>query len=557
MRRLLLSVGMGLLASLSYSQVICTVEEPVAIAGPKNFTYTNGWAADLTNPANAVLDTVVMADDSLACSAITNNISGNIALIWRGTCEFGAKALAAENAGAIAVIIVNNIAGAPIDMGAGASGGSVTIPVIMISQADGLAMRSQIVNGTPVIAFIGNKTGYYDDDLGMVNTNVLRTNGNGIPVQLAQNASEFSTVVGAWVYNYGNNDQTNITLNAKVNNGADVYDETSTAFSLVSGDSAYISFPDFSLASYPVGDYTLVYTLNYGVTDEYSNDNTVTTDFFINDSIYSLCRLNAQKMPISDGGVRPNPNNSTYSSCIVFVNDNGSRLGAAGIYFNASTSTADSLTGQEINVIAYQWDDQFTDLNDPNLGFTAITEIASGSYYYAANEQNVPKYQPFTTPVLLEDGQRYLFCAQTFNTDVFLGYDTDSKYTLNENNDLQPLYPVESDGTFSAGGFEGGDVPAIAVRIFDAADLSVNENVIEAASFPNPAKDLITVKVNANGNAALTVTDLSGRIVSSEDVVIANGQFKFNVSAYKAGTYVFTLAYADGMSSQFKVVVTK
>lgn len=557
MRKLLLSVGMGFFASLSYAQVIFTVEEPAAIAGPKNFTYTSGWAADMTDPANSVLDTVILAEDSLACATITNNVSGNIALVWRGTCEFGAKALEAQNAGAIAVIIVNNIPGAPIAMGAGAVGGSVTIPTVMISQADGLAIHNQLMNGQSVIAFIGNKTGYYDDDLGMTNENVLRTNGTGIPVQLAQNGTEFSTTLGAWVYNYGVNDQTGITLRATVNNGADVYDETSNSFSLVSTDSAYISFPDFSLASYPVGNYTLTYTIEYGVTDEYTNDNTIAIDFYINDSIYSLCRLDAQKMPVSDGGIRPNPNNSTYSSCIVFVNDNGSRLGAAGMYFNASTSTADSLTGQEINVIAYQWDDQFTDLNDPNLGFTAITEIASGSFYYAANEQNVPKYQAFSAPIILEDGQRYLFCAQTFNTDVFLGYDTDSKYTLNEANDLQPLYPVESDGTFSAGGFEGGDVPSLAVRIFDAADLSVNENVIEASSYPNPAKEMITVKVNASGVAALTVTDLSGRVVANEDISIVNGQFKLNVAAYKAGTYVFSLAYADGMSSQFKVVVTK
>lgn len=557
MRKLLLSVGMGLFASLSYAQVIFTVEEPAAIAGPKNFTYTSGWAADMTDPANSVLDTVIMAVDSLACAPITNDVAGNIALVWRGTCEFGAKALEAQNAGAIAVIIVNNIPGAPIAMGAGAVGGSVTIPTVMISQADGLAIRSQLMNGTDVIAFIGNKTGYYDDDLGITNENLLRTNGTGIPVQLAQNASEFTTSLGAWVYNYGVNDQTGITLRATVNNGANVYDQTSSSFSLVSTDSAYITFPDFSLASYPVGNYTLTYTVDYGVTDEYTNDNTVAIDFYINDSIYSLCRLNAQNMPVSDGGIRPNPNNSTFSSCIVFANDNGSRLGASGIYFNASTSAADSLTGQEIYVIAYQWDDQFTDLNDPNIGFTAITEIASGSYYYASNDQNIPKFQPFTTPIVLEDGQRYLFCAQTFNTDVFLGYDTESKYLLNEANDLQPLYPVESDGTFSAGGFEGGDVPSIAVRVFDAADLTVNENLIEATSYPNPAKEMITVKVNANGTAALTVTDLSGRVVSNEDVSIVNGQFKLNVAAYKAGTYVFSLAYADGMSSQFKVVVTK
>ena len=36
--------------------------------------------------------------------------------------------------------MVNNVAGGPITMGAGADGGSVTIPSIMISQADGEAL---------------------------------------------------------------------------------------------------------------------------------------------------------------------------------------------------------------------------------------------------------------------------------------------------------------------------------------------------------------------------------------------------------------------------------
>lgn len=558
MKKMLLSFGLALFSAFSYSQVIFTVEEPAPIAGAKNFTYTTGWAADMNNPANAVLDTVVLANDSLACSALTNGneLAGQIALVYRGTCEFGAKALAAQNAGAIAVIIVNNIAGAPIAMGAGAVGGSVTIPTVMISQADGDAIHDAMEAGDEVIVFIGNKSDYYADDLGFYAKDVLRVNGNGIPSLLAQSASEFTTEIGGWVYNYGSNDQTNITLNVTVNNGADVYDETSAAFSLLSGDSAYITLPDFSMASYPAGDYTMVYEVSNGVTDEYINDNTVNIPFYINDSIYSLCRLDAQKMPVSDGGIRPNPNNNSYSSCIVFSNANGSRLAAAGMYFNASTATDDSLTGQEIEITAYRWDDAFTDLNDANYAFTSLNAMASGNYYFESNDQNIPKYQAFTEPFVMEDNQRYLFCATTYNTSVFLGYDTETSYLLNEGNDLQPLYPVESDNAYSSG-FEGGDVPSLAVRVFDANDLSVNENVIETSSFPNPAKDMVTVKLNANGKAALKVTDLSGRLMSAEEVSIANGQFTSNVSAYKAGTYVFSLTFADGTSSQFKVVVTK
>jgi len=556
MKKLLLSLGLAVLGFSSYAQVIFTVEAPAGISGSYNFTYASGWGADLTLTANSVLDTVMLAEDSLACTPLTNDLTGKVAMVYRGTCEFGAKALAAQNAGAIAVIIVNNIPGAPIAMGAGAVGGSVTIPVVMLSQADGAILHDQMLT-EDVVVFIGNKTGYYADDLGFETDNVLRTDAYGTPIQLAQNGTEFSTTIGAWVFNYGSNDQTSITLHATVDNGSNVYDETSDPFDLLSGDSLWVPLPDFSLASYPAGTYTLNYTVTNASTDEYAADNSLDLSFSINNSVYSLARLDGNSMPVSDGGIRPNPNNNSYSSCIVFSNPNGSRLGAAGLSFNASTSTGDSLTGQEIVLMAYRWDDQFTDINDAALAFDNLTEMATASYYYLTDDQNEPKYQQFNTPFVMEDNQRYLFCVQTFNTTVFLGYDTETKYVLNESEDLQPLYPVESDGTYSPGGFEGADVPSIAVRIFDAADLTVNENVLETSTFPNPAKDVVTVKVNTSGTAVLTISDLSGRQISSQEVTVANGQFVANVEGFNAGTYVFSLAYANGANSQFKVVVTK
>ncbi len=51
--------------------------------------------------------------------------------------EFGTKALNAENAGAVAVIVVNNEEGAPIVMAPGAEGELVTIPVFMVSDVVG------------------------------------------------------------------------------------------------------------------------------------------------------------------------------------------------------------------------------------------------------------------------------------------------------------------------------------------------------------------------------------------------------------------------------------
>lgn len=560
MKKLILSLGLVLLAANSFSQVICSIEAPVPMIGGLQITNPTTWSADMSNPANAVLDTIMIADDSLACAPLINDLTGKIALVYRGTCNFSSKALAAQNAGAIACIVVNNVAGAPTAMGAGVDGASVTIPVIMISNVDGAAIHDAILAGDDVVAFIGEKNGYYDNDLGFKIADILRADASAIPSQLATNAAEFTTTLGGWVFNYGQLDQTGITLNAKVNNGADVYDETSTSFSLLAGDSAFITLPDFSLAAYPMGVYTLTYEIAYGVTDQYTLDNTIASTFNIQDSIYALARLDANGKPLNTIGFMPSPNDGSFTSCIAFTNDNASRIGVAGMHFAASINAPDSLDGREILISARRWEDAFTDLNDANFGFTSLTEVASAIFNYPPSVPSlngVDQYVAFDTPIVLEDGQRYLFCVQTFDTKIFFGYDEQSNYDENTNQDLQAFHPIEANGDFFALGFTSGAVPSIAVNVFDAADLTVNENAIETSSFPNPAVDVVTVKVNASGNAALTITDLAGRTVSSSDVNIVNGQFKVNVDGFKAGTYIFSLDYSNGTKSQFKVVVSK
>ena len=559
MKKLLLSFGLVLLTANSFSQVIFQVEDPAGIAGPYAITNPTTWSADMSNPANAVLDTVMLAIDSLGCTALTNDLTGKIALVYRGTCNFSQKALAAQDAGAIACIIVNNIPGAPVAMGAGSFGASVTIPVVMVSDVTGDLIHDAMEAGQDVVVFIGQKNGYYADDLGFTIADVLRADANALPIQLAQNAAEFTTTLGGWVRNFGTNDQTGVTLNVKVNNGANVYDNTSPSFSLLSGDSAFITMPDFSLATYPSGIYTITYEVIYGATDQYALDNTLATEFNLNDSLYTLARIDVAGKPITTTGTQPATNTGSYSACIAFSNANASRLGIEGLYFSAAINAPDSMGGQEILVTALKWEDVFTDLNDAAFGFTTLTEVASSSFYYpmVGSLNNIAQYQAFDTPIILEDNQRYLFCAQTFDTRVFLGFDENSSYDENVDDDLQAFHPIESNGAYSALGFTGGAVPSIGVKVFDAADLTINENVLETATFPNPTKDVVTVKVKATGNAVLTVTDLAGRAVSTQDVTINNGQFTTNVSGFNAGTYVFSLVYDNGMNSQFKVVVTK
>lgn len=135
-----------------------TVLSPEDIAGNYQFASPT-WGGNFqeeTAYGQLVLANDGSANPTLGCGALVNAaaMAGNIAVIDRGNCEFGNKALNAQNAGAIAAIIVNNVAGL-IQMGAGAQSGNVTIPTIMITQADGNLIKERINQGLAPMALLG------------------------------------------------------------------------------------------------------------------------------------------------------------------------------------------------------------------------------------------------------------------------------------------------------------------------------------------------------------------------------------------------------------------
>jgi len=124
-----------------------TVNTPPAIAGvyrgaPASF----GAAFDVGgNSGNLTLVNDGTAPVTDGCSAMpAGSLSGQIAVIDRGGCEFGVKGLNAQNAGAIGIMVVNNTGGFPGAMGPGAVGSQVTIRSFMIGQADGNAIKAQL-----------------------------------------------------------------------------------------------------------------------------------------------------------------------------------------------------------------------------------------------------------------------------------------------------------------------------------------------------------------------------------------------------------------------------
>ncbi|WP_154222326.1 M36 family metallopeptidase [Marinicella rhabdoformis] len=165
------------------------VNAPANIAGP--YTAGAGFGGEVT-PTGVTGDLELVDDGtdttSDACTAINGFTPGNIALIDRGSCEFGDKALNAENAGASAVIIVNNAGDEAMSMGEGTNGGQVTIPTLSLGQSNGDILKNELVNGVNVTM----KKANVDRDSDFDNGIIIHEYGHGISNRLTGGAGNAS-----------------------------------------------------------------------------------------------------------------------------------------------------------------------------------------------------------------------------------------------------------------------------------------------------------------------------------------------------------------------------
>jgi len=123
----------------------------VTAPAPVSGTYLVGTAsfgpplnvAGVTGEVMPVVDSP--GNIGLACNPLSAAnalaVSGRIALVDRGICGFTVKVKNVQNAGAIGVIIVDNVAGTP-PPGLGGTDPTVTIPSVRVTLADGNAFKA-------------------------------------------------------------------------------------------------------------------------------------------------------------------------------------------------------------------------------------------------------------------------------------------------------------------------------------------------------------------------------------------------------------------------------
>lgn len=167
------------------------VNSPAAVAGAYGMAVAGFGPLP---PAEGITADLVLVEDAVepvndGCEPIINasEIAGKIAVVDRGQCLFVEKVEAVQNAGALAVVVVNNTGGAPITMG-GDDADGITIPAIMIARASGLTIKNAMAQGAVNATLQGaGFASLRDSDVD--NGVVLHEYGHGISVRLTGGAS--------------------------------------------------------------------------------------------------------------------------------------------------------------------------------------------------------------------------------------------------------------------------------------------------------------------------------------------------------------------------------
>ncbi|MFC4817978.1 MULTISPECIES: PA domain-containing protein [unclassified Flavobacterium] len=168
------------------------------ITSPSNAGVIRGYVTTVATTFGAPINSTINAQIQLvndgaaptddACSALpAGSLTGKFALIRRGTCSFESKASMAQDAGAIGVIIMNNVAGAgPVGM-AQDDLFDATIPTMMISKEDGdlLVANLTSLTGSFVPTQPGDFTGNVVSGVQNINDIAIKNNGGTSEIYVA------------------------------------------------------------------------------------------------------------------------------------------------------------------------------------------------------------------------------------------------------------------------------------------------------------------------------------------------------------------------------------
>lgn len=539
------------------------------------------------------------------CAAFTPGyFTGKFALIYRGGCEFGAKALAAQNAGAVGVIIVNNLLGVA-GMGAGANGAQVTIPVVMVTTAAGNSIRTQLLNNVAVDVSL---TAWRFDsianpiDIGFKNDGPLFPYGKAFPkhqcsTSMGNSDDSFRVFTGGRFYNFSTatfdtiNLQGRIAFNPQFVGGTFTQTDsnlityyfntpitTTDSILYLKLDTINNNLVGFDMNDADLGTYRMsnqVVALPFTETVSAQMDNVWEYNFAVTDSVYSKCSYDFSKnSPVANFYVNIAAASNYYWGPVYYIR-NGGHLAQKGQVVVMRDVIDDSVfTGSEVTLTLWKWDDANGNNNIDMPG--EVEEVTNGTYVMTANDI-VPIGGKTVTvdfvtnilnpgqPIIMEANTRY-WLTLSFNgantyavgSDYYADYAANLAWNVSRGN---PLYDITGN-TMYGGGFSEAGSPSIALHM---SKLPVGTNDIvkfdgNASVYPNPASTEVNVSLELNNlskKVTYEIVDVTGKTISSYTKNnVTTDVYNFNTSKLANGSYFIKISTDNG-NTQLKFIVAK
>lgn len=597
------------------------VNSPSGVSGYKTFTYSSNPA--ISGPWGRALDStwnmvdLVKSVDSLGCNQPGSaNYANKWVLIWRGTCQFGEKAKGAQDKGAKGVIIINNVPGAdPVGMAAGTAGGAVNIPVLMISNTDGIALWNELATNAIKISLTTWGFGYANDLAFVPKSAALTTGAVPFSQMSGSTANAYKGYTGALVANVGTANQSNVKIKSVV-----TFTPTGGSASVVYTDSAVVTNFDAidslisitspntaTFAPTSTGMYTTTYTLSADNPDDNPSDNTISFNTYVTNNMYCKARTDANGNPTVTTGLRFGTGSAPFIwGPLFYINKGGYKAQSLRYAISDGDTTRKSLadiTVADKSSVAYlfKWTDgsnggtndgiiqgnevvmkgaaikTFTTADSNNRVFTSFIGDVNGNPSTIQLDANSWYWIVVDMP-----GATYLGCDEQLNyyTRTFAAkYATSSvadwwapnaltdMSSFTGGTDAARMIPAGVTTTASSvidsAFFPNTDaVPAIALEL-SPSPISVNEIANEGTAFtvfPNPATTSVNIKLNLakkSESVQVRIVDAVGRRVAIEEYNnLQNETLNISTEKLAAGNYYVVLV-ANGYASVKPFVVTK
>lgn len=390
-------------------------------------------------------------------------------------------------------------------------------------------------------------------NFGYVSTTGVGEEYGRIPVSQLPSALN----VGAEVFNFGGQDQNNVSLTTTFS-GPTAISEVVSNLGTIASQATATADENVSIAGLALGEYTVEYTVT---SDEIDLDldpanNTLLRNFEVTQNIYSLDKIGGHATGVTEvlqqiGSASFSDNTGLKMMNMYFIT---SPITVYGIEVQMSVN---SRVGGQIRVSLLDTADV---LSTPSE--TTIYVAGSLSDWHTLTAADVAAGVvtiEFPAPVDLTPNAYYA-CAEVSGSGS-LDITTDPEvFILDDLTVAQPglasaiWLPIDwNDETGTEGPhFYGGNGTAFAIRLSSNSSISVGENkdLAGVSIFPNPTNGIVTINTMETGRHTIEVTNTLGEIVMTTSI---NGTNTMDMSKLSKGVY--SVRIANGTRSTVQRVI--